>query len=107
MRFGFLLADHEQRRNFRQRMFTDLVVDLLVAQVDLDTQARASRSLRDYLGVLVAFRGDRGDDRLDRREPEREVAGIVLDQDADETLQRAQIARWTMTGAFLEPSSSM
>src|SRR5260370_20979023 len=32
MGLGFLLADYEQRRNFCQRMFADLVVDLLVAQ---------------------------------------------------------------------------
>src|SRR5258706_9255515 len=34
MGFGFLLADNEKRRDFRQRMFADLVVDLLVAQVE-------------------------------------------------------------------------
>ena len=39
MRLGFLLADHQQCRDLRQRMLADLVVDLLVAQVDLDAQA--------------------------------------------------------------------
>src|SRR6266404_7378760 len=69
-------------------MFADLVVDLLVAQVELDTQAGAARRGRDNLGVFVAFRGDGGDDGLDRREPKREVARIVFDQDADKTLHR-------------------
>ena len=39
MGLGFLLADHQQRRDLRQRMLADLVVDFLVAQIDLDTQA--------------------------------------------------------------------
>src|SRR6266481_3697462 len=70
-------------------MFADLVVDLLVAQVELDTQAGAARSGRDNFRVFVAFRGDGGDDGLDRREPKREVARIVFDQDADKALHRA------------------
>src|SRR5262249_51953439 len=36
MSFGLLFADDEQRRDFRQRVLTDLVVDLLVTKVDLD-----------------------------------------------------------------------
>ena len=89
MGLGFLLADHEQCRDFRQRMFADLVVDLLVAQVDLDAQAGAPRGGCDHLGVFVAFGGDGGDDGLHRRQPEREIAGEMLDQDADEALHRA------------------
>jgi hypothetical protein len=38
-----LLADDEQRGDLRQRMLADLVVDLLIAQVDLDAQAGARR----------------------------------------------------------------
>jgi hypothetical protein len=49
MRLGFLLADHQQRRDLRQRVLADLVVDLLVAQVDLDAQAGAPRRGRDHL----------------------------------------------------------
>ena len=55
MRLGFLLADHEKRRDFRKRMFADLVVDLFVAQIDLDAQAGAPRRGRDDFSILVAF----------------------------------------------------
>ena len=40
-RLGFLLADDQQHRDFRQRVFAHLVVDLLVAQVEFDPQTRA------------------------------------------------------------------
>src|SRR5438093_1144886 len=78
----------QPRGNFRQRMFPDLVVDLLVAQVEFDAQAGAPCRSRDNFRVFVAFRGDGGDDGLDRREPKREVARIVFDQDADKALHR-------------------
>ena len=89
MRLGFFLADDEQRRDFRQRMLADLVVDLLVAQVDFDAQAGTARGGGDHLGVFVAFRGDGGDDGLHRRQPERKIAGEMFDQNADEAFHRA------------------
>ena len=36
------------------------------------------------------FVADREDAHLFRREPEREIAGVMLDQEADETLVRAE-----------------
>src|SRR5690349_21286344 len=36
MRLGFLLADGKDRRDLSQRVFADLVVDLLVAEINLD-----------------------------------------------------------------------
>src|SRR5436190_19616526 len=55
MRLGFLLADDEKRRDFGQRMFADLVVDLFVAQIDLDAKAGAPRRGCDDLGIRVAL----------------------------------------------------
>ena len=49
--------------------------------------ARSARGDRPR-GLVVAV-GDRQHDRLDRREPERELAGVVLDQDPDEALEGA------------------
>ena len=84
-------------------MLSDLVVDLLVAQVGLDAQAGAPRGGRDHLGVFVALGGDGRDHRLDRREPEREIAGEMLDQDADETLHRAADRAVHHDGHLLRP----
>ena len=44
----------------------------------------------DLARVVVALVGDGRDHRLHRREPHRQAAGVLLDQDADEPLQRAQ-----------------
>ena len=50
---------------------------------------RAARpaTRRGVLGVAV---GDRQHDRLHRRQPDREAAGVVLDQDPGEALHRAE-----------------
>ena len=50
--------------------------------------ASRSRATTSPAYVVVAV-GDRQHDRLDRRQPERELAGVVLDQDPDEALEGA------------------
>ena len=44
----------------------------------------------DLPGISVGVGHDRRDHRLHRRQPQRELAGIMLDQDADEPLERAE-----------------
>ena len=65
--------------------------DRLGALVDLGAQAaaaqRARATSRAYVEVAV---GDRQHGGLHRRQPERELARVVLDQDPDEALERAQ-----------------
>ena len=89
MALGFLFADHQQGRDLGERMLAHLEVDLLVAQIDVGAQAGLAQRRQHLLGVVVAFRRNRGDDDLHRRQPQREVAGVVLDQDAGEALHRA------------------
>src|SRR3954468_22590400 len=84
-----LAAEDEQHRHLGERMLANLVVDLLVAQVRRDPQARPAGGARELTRVAVRLRGDRRDDDLHRCEPEREVAGVVLDQDAGKALHRA------------------
>ena len=51
----------------------------------------AARSfVGDFVGIGVGIVDDRGYHRLRRRQPEREAAGIVLDQDADHALEAAE-----------------
>src|SRR5919106_7070775 len=69
-------------------MLANLVVDLFVAKIDVDAKPRAPCRGGYHFGVFVAFRGDGGDDGLDRSQPKRKIAGIVLYQDADEALHR-------------------
>ncbi len=71
-------------------MLAHLEIDLLVAQVVLDAQAERARGGDHLAGVVVGVVGDGGDDSLQRREPQRQVAAVVLDENADETLERAE-----------------
>ena len=89
-------------------MLAHLVIDLLVAQVAFDAQvARALRRDDDLARVGICVFGD-GDDGLQRREPERQVAGIVFQQDAEEALSsEPNMARWSITGVTLFECSSI
>ena len=57
-----LAADDQHHRHFRQRMFPHLVVDLLVAKIDLGAQAAFSRGRDDFHRVIVRLLRDRRDD---------------------------------------------
>src|SRR5207245_10240996 len=62
----------------------DPLADRLVRVVDLDA-VRDLRGQRTGGLAMVLAHGNHAD--LDGREPERERAGVVLDQDADEALE--------------------
>jgi len=71
-------------------MFADLVVDLLVAGVGLGAQAGGGKPRHHLAHEIIGVRDDRGDHDLARRQPERHPAGVVLDQDPDESLETAE-----------------
>src|SRR3954454_10818887 len=83
------LADDEEGGDVGEAVLADLVIDLLVPEVERDSQAGLLQALGDAAGIIVALGNDRRDHRLDRRQPEREAAGMMLDQDSDEALERA------------------
>ena len=64
--------------------------DLLVSQVRFRAEALVPQHLSDASGIFGLAVGDIHHHHLDRREPNRQQAGVMLDQDADETLDRAQ-----------------
>ena len=70
-------------------MLADLVVDLLVAEVGLDLETGIAQQFCNFAAVIIGFRRNGGDDNLQRRNPQRHMAGEVLDQDTEETLHRA------------------
>src|SRR6266478_7660638 len=71
-------------------MLAHLVADLLVAGINEDAQPGGAQFAGDLVGISRRLVGDRGDDRLYRGEPEREMAGVMLDQDPDKALHRAE-----------------
>src|SRR5207248_2635831 len=64
----------------------DLAAYRLGALVELDAHASLAEPLAHRRRVLQVSVGDRQHDRLHRRQPHGKLAGIVLDQDADEAL---------------------
>ncbi len=101
--FGFFCADDEHVGNFLELGVADFGRELFVAVVEMDANVVALESFGDVLGVVGDFFADGADLDLHRREPEREGAGVVLDQDAEEafdgTEQRAMDHQRLMLGA--------
>ena len=71
-------------------MLAHLVVDLLVAQINLGAQAGLFQRGERFLGIGVGVRDDGAHLGLHRRQPQRQVPGGVLQQDAGEALHRAE-----------------
>src|SRR5712692_4040235 len=88
--FGFLGADYEHVRNFLELRVADFCGQLFVAVVEVHTEIVALQSFGDVLGVVGDFFADRANFHLYRSEPQREGAGVVLNQNAEETLDGAE-----------------
>ena len=70
--------------------FTDLIADFLTAGVNADSESRHIELLANFLGIAVELIGYRQNLDLLGSKPQRERAGIVLGEDADEALDRAE-----------------
>src|ERR1700681_797014 len=70
-------------------MLAHLVIDLLVAQIARRAQASTLRQRYRFAREIVGILRDGGDHGLYRREPQRQMAGIMLKHDAKEALHRA------------------
>src|SRR6266478_5373748 len=88
--FGFLGADDQHVGNFLELRVADFGGQLFVAVIEVDANIVALQSFGDVLGVIGDFFADRADFHLHRREPQREGARVVFDQDAEEALDGAE-----------------
>ena len=61
-----------------------------VSSDDVDLDAVLGEPRRERLGGLAVVVADGQDPDLDRREPERKRARVVLDEDPDEALERPE-----------------
>src|SRR6266536_3774136 len=86
----FLLADDQHRGHFLKLRLADASAELLVALVRFDSQARRGEALRNGAGGGRETIGYRQHHRLDRSDPEREVARRVLDKDSEKALDGPQ-----------------
>ena len=71
-------------------MFANFIGYFLVAQIRLGPEARPVQLLRNIGGIVGLLLGNIEDDGLNRCQPQRQRPGEVLDQDADEALERAK-----------------
>src|SRR3954452_17240830 len=83
---GLAVADDQHVGHLAQLAVADLAPDRLRAVVDLGADAGRDQPVAHLRGRLVVAVGDRQHERLDRRQPDRELAGVVLEQNADEAL---------------------
>ena len=87
----FLIADHEGKGHFLDLAQAEAVAELFIAIIDLDAESVVLEDLLELMGVFpMDFGVDRQDLDLDGREPSGEGAAIVLGDDADEALDRAE-----------------
>ena len=88
--FGFTVADDQHVWRLLQLGLPDLLVHALAAVVHVYAEAGITKLGGHLLGVLVVAVGDGDHHRLDRSQPQRERPGVVLHEDAEEALKRAE-----------------
>ncbi len=71
-------------------MLADFKADLFVSQVTLGTEPALDQRFFHLYGKCGLLVGDIHDHRLGRCQPRRECAGVVLDEHADEPLERPE-----------------
>ena len=90
--FHVAVADDEHGVDFHLLGVGDLRFDVVAAGVEFGADLVGAQFGLDGAGVFEqrGFVADREDADLLGREPEREVAGVMFDEEADETLVRAE-----------------
>ena len=86
---GLLVAVDDHERDLFDLGVSDPLADGVVGVVHLDPVRRELATPAHAAASRCCF-ADREHPDLHRSEPERERAGVVLDQDADEALERAE-----------------
>ena len=84
------VPDHEHQRDFLQLRVADAGVELFVAIVEVRAKLRGAKFAGHAPRVVQVFLAHRQHHRLNGRQPKRERAGVMLDEDAEKTLDRAE-----------------
>src|SRR5439155_6114357 len=82
----FAPSDDEHVGHLHARAFGNAILERLRARIEMYANAGFVQSFGDLLGVGSLLVGDRQHADLLRREPKREGAGEVLDQNSDKAL---------------------
>src|ERR671935_638152 len=87
---GFALSHDQHVGDFFHLRLADAIAELLVTVVQLGAYSSAAQPLKHASRVFGVLLADRQHPRLYRRQPSGEGPGEVLDQDADEPLERSE-----------------
>ena len=77
-------------RHLSDAMLAHLIIDLLVARVGFDANARRFQLCGHVMRIAIGLGCDRGDHGLDRCQPDGEAASIMFNQDTDEAFIAAE-----------------
>src|SRR6185369_13279618 len=86
----FAIPRDEHVRDLLQLGLTDLIANLLLAVVELHAKPGGGKFVVNRRRIRLMAVGNRQHDGLNRRQPEWERAGVVLDQNGDEALEAAE-----------------
>ena len=84
------IAGHEDVGDLADLGVADAPPERLGPVVELGARSALPQARRHRGSVVGVAVGDRQHDGLDRRQPHREFAGVMLDEDADEALEGAK-----------------
>ena len=84
---GLLGPDDKHIGNMVRVGAGDLGADLVIPEVRLGTDVGLAQAIKHIAGIIARLFADRQDANLLGSEPEREIAGVLLDEDTHEALQ--------------------
>src|ERR1039458_546359 len=87
--FHLLVADDELERHLLHGVLADLGVHFLVAHINMHANTGGLQLVADFVRVCVVLLADRYHDDLRGREPHGKRSRVMLDEHAEETLDRA------------------
>src|ERR1700687_2003809 len=88
--FRFFAADYQHVWDFLHLGVADFRRELFVAVVEMHAHVVTFEGFGDVLGVVDHFFANRANFDLHGRQPYRERAGVMLDQDAEEALDGSE-----------------
>src|SRR5258708_21201864 len=89
LRLTLLVSDNQQIRDLLQRVLSYFIANLLVAQIALYSKPLFLQRLGQLPCIFSLTFSDIQVHSLHRREPERHCTSVLLDQNAEETLDRS------------------
>src|SRR5688572_25825783 len=84
------VAGYQHVRDLLKLRLPDLIANLLLPVVELHAQPGGGELVADAGGVDEVTVGNRQHNGLNRSQPQRPGTGVMLDQQADEALERAE-----------------